>query len=64
VVILIFLPLILWLKLVIMFGIIGLWVTSILGSGALMCLIFPISSVISLLCCLKFLTLFVLFIGV
>jgi hypothetical protein len=45
-----------------MFGIISLWIISIFGGGALMWLIFPTPSVISLPCYLKFLTLFVVFV--
>ena len=61
-VILILFALILWLKLVIMFGIIGLWIISTFVGDVLMCLICPTPSVISLPCYLQFLTLFVVFI--
>jgi hypothetical protein len=47
----------------IMFGIIGLLIISIFGGGCLMWLICPTPSVICLPCCLKFLTLFVVFVG-
>ena len=46
-----------------MFGIIGLLIMSVFGGGSLIWLICPAPSVICLPCYVKFLTLFVVFVG-